>query len=147
VIGRGREASRLERLSRELGLAERVRFTGFIEDAARDALLAETRACAFPSEKEGWGLSVIEANALATPVVASDAPGLRDSIRHEETGLLVASGDVPGFAAALARLLVEDAETLRMRRAALEWSRHFDWERAADEMEAAIGLALAQERR
>ena len=34
-----------------------------------------------------------------------------------------------------------------MRRAALEWSRHFDWERAADEMETAIGLALAQEGR
>ncbi|MBW2424801.1 MAG: glycosyltransferase family 4 protein [Deltaproteobacteria bacterium] len=147
VIGRGREASRLEQLARELGLTERVRFTGFIEDAARDALLAETRACAFPSEKEGWGLSVIEANALATPVVASDAPGLRDSIRHEETGLLVAPRDVPGFAAALARLLVEDAETLRMRRAALEWSSRFDWERAADEMETAMGLALAQERR
>jgi glycosyltransferase involved in cell wall biosynthesis len=147
VIGRGKEASRLERLARELGLAERVRFTGFIQDAARDALLAETRACAFPSEKEGWGLSVIEANALATPVVASDAPGLRDSIRHEETGLLVPAGDVSAFAAALARLLVEDAETLRMRRAALEWSGRFDWERAADEMEAAIELALAQERR
>jgi glycosyltransferase involved in cell wall biosynthesis len=86
---------------------------------------------------------VIEANALATPVVASDVPGLRDSIRHEQTGLLVPAGDVPAFAEALTRLLAEDTFSLEIRRAAYEWSRRFDWTRAADEMEAAIEESLA----
>ncbi len=144
VIGRGPERARLEHQASDLGLAQRIRFTGFAPDAERDALLAETRACVFASEKEGWGLTVIEANALATPVVASDVPGLRDSVRHEQTGLLVPAGDVPAFAEALGRLLAEDAFSLAMRRAAYEWSQHFDWSRAADEMAAAIEEALAR---
>jgi glycosyltransferase involved in cell wall biosynthesis len=147
VIGRGPERPALERLSHELGLAERTRFTGFVGDDERDELIADARACAFPSAKEGWGLTVIEANALGTPVVATDAPGLRDSVRHGETGLLAPYADVPAFAAALARLLEQDAFALKMRRTAIEWSKRFDWERAADEMESAIEQTLATERR
>jgi len=147
VIGRGAARASLEAQAHALGLADRTRFTGFVDDAARDALLAQTRACVFPSEKEGWGLTVIEANALATPVVASDVPGLRDSIRDGETGRLVPAGDPGALAEALAGLLDENPLTLRMRRAALEWSRHFDWSRAADEMESALADSLAIARR
>jgi glycosyltransferase involved in cell wall biosynthesis len=138
VIGRGPERARLEDLAERLGLASRTRFTGFVSDAERDALLATTRACAFPSEKEGWGLTVIEANALGTPVVASDVPGLRDSVRDGETGLLVQPGDPEAMARALARLLEESAFSAQMQRAAHAWSQCFDWDRAADDMEAAI---------
>jgi glycosyltransferase involved in cell wall biosynthesis len=143
VIGKGSARNALEALTRRLDLAERVRFTGFVEDAERDALIAGSRACAFPSEKEGFGLTVIEANALATPVVASDAPGLRDSVRDGETGWLV---DAPGsgqaavelWAEALDRALEEDDDALAIRARCLEWSRRFDWDRAADEIESAI---------
>ncbi len=138
VIGRGPERARLERLAKRLGLASRTRFTGFVSDAERDALLATTRACAFPSEKEGWGLTVIEANALGTPVVASDTPGLRDSVRNGETGILVRPGDPEAMAEALARLLEESAFSAQMQRAAHAWSQRFDWDRAADDMESAI---------
>ncbi|MAG32868.1 MAG: hypothetical protein CL908_18475 [Deltaproteobacteria bacterium] len=143
VIGRGPERERLERLADTLGLSDRTRFTGFIDDAERDALLAETRACVFPSPKEGWGLTVIEANALATPVVALDAPGLRDSVRHEETGLLVSSPDPSAFAEALTRLLEENAATKRMRSRALAWSKQFRWDRAADDMQQAIERSIS----
>lgn len=148
VIGKGPEREALEALAVSLGIADRTCFTGFVSDTKRDALLAETRVCAFPSEKEGWGLTVIEANALGTPVVARDAPGLRDSIRHEKTGLLVAprSGHIDdetdAFARALARLLTESDETLAMREACLDWSAEFDWDRAADDMEQAIEGSL-----
>ena len=46
-----------------------------------------------PSPKEGWGLTVVEAGACGTAVVAADSPGLRDSVRRDETGLLVPYGD------------------------------------------------------
>jgi glycosyltransferase involved in cell wall biosynthesis len=150
IIGKGPERDSLERLARELGLEDRTRFAGFVTNAERDELLADTRVCAFPSEKEGWGLTVIEANALGTPVVARDAPGLRDSIRHEQTGLLVPPNDAgidsetDAYAQALAQLLTEDASTLAMRRECLEWSRRFDWDRAADDMEQAIERSLSE---
>jgi glycosyltransferase involved in cell wall biosynthesis len=138
VIGRGEDRPRLERLAAELGLASRTRFTGFVADDERDRLLAEARVCVFPSTKEGWGLTVIEANALGTPVVATDAPGLRDSVRHGETGWLVADRDVRGFADRIATLLGDDERAAQMSAAAVAWSHRFDWDRAADEMAAAL---------
>jgi len=160
IIGKGPERHRLEELARNLGLEGRTRFTGFVEDRERDALLAVTRVCVFPSEKEGWGLTVIEANALGTPVVARNAPGLRDSIRHGTTGLLVesmtpadpgrsrgtdADTEAGRYAEAMSKLLANREDALEMRSACLEWSRRFDWKRATDDMEAAIERCLGED--
>jgi len=143
VIGRGGALPGLQSLARELGIEGRTRFTGFVSNQERDALLAESRVCICASEKEGWGLTVIEANVLGTPVVATDTDGLRDSVRDGETGFLVASGDVNGFADRSARLLADDALAVRMSRAALEWSRGFDWDRSTEDMQEAMADALA----
>jgi glycosyltransferase involved in cell wall biosynthesis len=91
-----------------------------------------------PSAKEGWGLTVIEANAVGTPVVATDAPGLRDAVRDGKTGFLVAEDDVEGFADRIGSLLADDDLARTMAAAALEWSRGFNWDRAADEMAEAL---------
>ena len=142
IIGRGPDRERLERIAAEAGVTERTRFTGFVSDAERDALLAATRICVCPSHKEGWGLTVIEANALGVPVVATDAPGLRDSVRHDETGLLV-SDDAPGsfserLARAISDLLGDDARLARLSSGGLDWSQQFDWDVAAREMADAL---------
>jgi glycosyltransferase involved in cell wall biosynthesis len=144
VVGRGSDQSRLERLAAELGVAARVRFTGFVDDAERDRLLATSRVCACASAKEGWGLTVIESNALGTPNVASDAPGLRDSVRHGETGFLAPVGDDRAFAERIGALLGDDALAERMAGAARAFARRFEWERAADQMEAALGRVLQE---
>ncbi|MFK7895400.1 MAG: glycosyltransferase family 4 protein [Myxococcota bacterium] len=147
IIGRGPERDRLESLARERGLGECTEFPGFISNEARDALLADSRACIFPSEKEGWGLTVIEANALGTPVVARDAEGLRDSVRHQETGLLVPSEDPADYARALSRLLETNETVFEMRQAAVDWSRRFDWTRATDDLEELVEKSLNGTRR
>ena len=138
IVGRGPARPGLENLAETLGLSHRTRFAGFVTIDERDAILADSRVCVCPSEKEGWGLTVIEANASGTPVVATDADGLRDSVRDGETGFLVADEDVEGFAHAIDRLLGDDALSARMARSALDWSRTFDWEKAADDMAEAI---------
>jgi len=134
VIGRGGAQERLAALARELGLAERTRFTGFVTDEERDALLASTRVCVCPSEKEGWGLTVIESNATGTPVVARDAPGLRESVRHGETGFLVPDKSPEQFAERIAQLLDDDELSTRMSGDAMAWSKKFDWDVTAREM-------------
>lgn len=138
IIGRGSDRARLERAAAEIGLADRTHFAGFVSDEERDRLLAGARVCVCPSAKEGWGLTVIESNALGTPNVTSDAPGLRDSVRDGETGFLVPEGDVEAFAARIGALLGDDALAERMSAAALAWSRGFDWDRAAARMEASL---------
>ena len=144
VIGRGSAQDALASLARELGLAERTRFTGFVSDAERNALLLSTRVCVCPSEKEGWGLTVIESNATGTPVVAADAPGLRDSVRHGETGYLAETRSVAAFAERIGELLSDDELSTRMSRAALVWSKRFDWDTAASEMAEALEDARSQ---
>jgi glycosyltransferase involved in cell wall biosynthesis len=141
VIGRGPEQPRLERLAARLGLASRTRFAGFASDAERDALLAGARVCVCPSRKEGFGLTVIEANALGVPVVATDAPGLRDSVRDGETGFLAPDGDAEAFADRIGRVLGDPALAARLSEGALAWSRRFDWERTADELAGSLEAA------
>ncbi len=147
VIGRGSERDRLVERARELAILPRTRFTGFVADAERDALIASACAGVFPSQKEGFGLTVIEANALATPVVARDAPGLRDSIRDGETGWLVAGDEPEAYARALTPLLEQGEPARAMRRSALAWSKQFDWDRAADELLAALEICIARKAR
>jgi glycosyltransferase involved in cell wall biosynthesis len=144
VIGRGQSRAALEQVARELGLAERTQFVGFVSDAERDRILGEARVCVCPSVKEGWGLTVIESNAVGVPVVATDAPGLRDAVRDGETGFLVPEGDVAAFADRIARLLGDDALAARMSDAAATWARGFTWDAAADGMERVLDEARAR---
>jgi len=144
VVGRGTAQPRLEALADALGLTARTRFTGFLPDADRDALLATVRVCVQPSAKEGFGLTVLEANAAGAPVVASDVMGLRDSVRDGETGFLVPSGNPDGFAERVCTLLADDALATRMSAAALAWAGRFDWGAAAAAMGEVIAAALAR---
>ena len=141
--GRARSARGSSAWRAALGLAARVHFPGFVGDAERDRLLAGARVCACASAKEGWGLTVIESNALGTPNVASDAPGLRDSVRDGETGFLVPVGDEAAFADASTRLLGDDALAQRMS-ARRSPARRFDWERAAATRWKAIVARVAE---
>jgi len=142
VVGRGAERPRLEALAAELGMGARVRFTGFVSDEERDTLLAGARVAVCPSVKEGWGLTVIECNALGVPVIATDAPGLRDAVRHDETGLLVADGPSRGFTERLVGAidaLLDDPDRLaRLATAARTWAQRFDWDASAERMAQAL---------
>jgi glycosyltransferase involved in cell wall biosynthesis len=108
-----------------------VRFLGFITEGEKLALLREAWALAFTSPKEGWGITNLEAAACATPVVASDSPGLRESVRDGETGFLVPHGDVPALAAAMSRLANEPGLVDQLGAKARRFAERFTWESAA----------------
>jgi glycosyltransferase involved in cell wall biosynthesis len=84
-----------------------------------------------PSPKEGWGLTVVEAGASGTAVVAADSPGLRDSVRRDETGLLVPYGDDDALADALIRVLTDTALRERLAAAGVRWAARFTWQDCA----------------
>ena len=141
IIGKGTDSEYLAGVARNEGIGDRTHFHGFVDDEERDRLIAMARVFVCPSTKEGWGLTVIESNALGTPVVATDAPGLQDSIENDRTGFLVPDRDVDAFADRIGRLLADDALWRRMSDAGLEWSQHFDWNVAAEQMGRSLEAA------
>src|SRR5262249_21757029 len=143
IVGRGDAVPSLQERARQLGLDDAVEFRGFVDEAEKVALYRAARVFVNPSEKEGWGLTVIEANACGTPVVASDSPGLRDSVRQDETGFLVPHGDVGAFADAVIRVLRDDDTWRRLRTGAIEWAEQFRWDAVTDEVEAVIQRAAS----
>jgi glycosyltransferase involved in cell wall biosynthesis len=109
--GNERSERQLRELADSLGLGERLRMLGFREDI--DTVLAAADAVAVPSTRpEPLGLVALEGAAAGLPVVASDHGGVREAVRHGETGLLVTPGDAPALAQAL-RLLGDDSELAR----------------------------------
>jgi glycosyltransferase involved in cell wall biosynthesis len=138
IVGRGDAVGPLKRQVARLGLGDAVDFRGFVEEHEKVALYQAARVFVNPSEKEGWGLTVLEAAACGVPSVASDSPGLRDSVRHDESGVLVTHGDAGACAAALVRLLKDDATWHRLRIGALAWTQRFTWDGVTDEIEAMV---------
>ena len=133
VAGTGDHRPALERLAGSLALSERVQFLGFVGEAEKLDLLRRAWALAFASPKEGWGITNLEAAGCATPVVASDSPGLRESVRHGETGFLVPHGDVAAMAARLDAIAASPALVATLGQGARRFAESFTWERAARE--------------
>jgi len=135
VAGAGDQRSHLEEEAKELGLgAEGVRFLGYVSEERKVELLRQAWVHTLTSVKEGWGIANMEAAACGTPSVASNVPGLRDSVVHEETGLLVPHGDVELLAGALRRLIENEELRGRMGLAAREFSMRLSWDRTAELM-------------
>jgi glycosyltransferase involved in cell wall biosynthesis len=135
IAGNGDDRPRLEALAATLGLGDAVRFLGFVDEETKLSLLRRAVANVFPSPKEGWGITVMEAAACGTPSLASDSPGLRDSVRDGETGLLVPHGDVAAMAAAMLRLAGDPTLVATLGRAARQHAERLSWESATDQVE------------
>ena len=131
IAGQGNDRPRLERVVADLGLEGTVRFLGFVSEAEKRTLLRRAWATVFPSLKEGWGITNVEAAACGTPAVAADSPGLRESVRHEVTGLLVPPDDPAAIAAALTRLAADPVLVTRLGQGGRTFAESLSWETAA----------------
>jgi glycosyltransferase involved in cell wall biosynthesis len=144
IVGDGDDRNRLEALARDTGVHELVKFEGFVTEERKVELLQQMWIKVSTSTKEGWGLTVIEANACGTPVIASDVPGLRDAVRDNETGLLYRHGDIADLAGKIMTLLSNASVRDRLRDAALKWARSFSWEDTARNVAARMEETLAR---
>ena len=141
VAGRGDARPALESTARDLGIGELVRFAGFVSEEDKAELLSRSWCHVITSPKEGWGIVSMEASASGTPTIASDSPGLRETVRHGETGHLVPHGDVDALAAALGQFTrLENCD--RLGRAARSMAEEHSWTRMADSFEELL-LCLA----
>jgi len=133
IVGDGPHRSALERKVGRMGLTGSVEFKGYMEHEELVTFLNRAHVLVNPSPKEGWGLTVVEANACGIPVVASDRPGLKDSVIDGRTGFLVPYGDVEAFAGKMIELLDDRDLWETMSGAALDRVKELTWERCARE--------------
>jgi glycosyltransferase involved in cell wall biosynthesis len=124
LIGDGALMSEAQAMTRELGLAERVRFLGQRTDVAER--LAEAQIALLISNWEGFPRSILEAMRAGLPVVASDVGGIAESVKDGETGFVVRQGDVDGLRQRLRELLADPELRTRMGRSGRErYERQF----------------------
>ncbi|MFH1314205.1 MAG: glycosyltransferase family 4 protein [Candidatus Eisenbacteria bacterium] len=103
LVGDGKERGRLEQMGRELGLEDKLIFTGWLDSPY--PVLSRMDILVLPSLWEGLGVTILEAMALGKPVVATKVGGIPEVVSDGETGLLVPSGDEEALASALHKLL------------------------------------------
>jgi glycosyltransferase involved in cell wall biosynthesis len=131
VAGDGRERGALEAQARTLGVTERVAFLGYRDDVA--ALLRDADVFVLPSLYEGLPVSLLEAMAAGTPVVATAVDGTDEAIVHGESGILVPPRDPVALARAIQDVLADPALARRLVKYGKERVRqHFSAEAAAE---------------
>ncbi|HTR97382.1 MAG TPA: glycosyltransferase family 4 protein [Candidatus Acidoferrales bacterium] len=138
IVGDGPWQPELVRQAAARGVAHAVEFAGFTPAAEKVRRMQAAWALLQPSPKEGWGLTVVEAGACGTAVVAANSPGLRDSVRADETGLLVRSEDDDALAGACVRVLTDAGLRERLAAAGVRWAARFRWDDCARRSLAAL---------
>jgi len=132
IVGEGEMMDRLSQLAKRLKVENKVTFFGKISDSDKALLLSQSWVVLQPSQLEGWGITVIEANASGTPVIASEVSGLRDSIVHGETGVLVELKNIDAFAGAMIDFISDEKYRTYLSGSAYLWSQNFNWEKSSN---------------
>jgi glycosyltransferase involved in cell wall biosynthesis len=138
IVGEGSLETRLKALCRELNMADRVEFTGFVEHEKVPEYLSRMDIFVVPSvlSSETFGVAAVEAAACQLPVIASNIGGLPEVVAEGETGFLVPARD-PGAIAKKLELLIAD-ESLRrsMGQKGREFvKKYYVWQTNAARME------------
>jgi glycosyltransferase involved in cell wall biosynthesis len=131
IVGDGDYKGHLMDFAKKLNLEDQVEFTGYVDKHEKVKRLQKSWVAVCPSLKEGWGLTNIEANACGTPVVASNVPGLKDSVIGGKTGLLFEYGNVQELSRCMIKILSDTDYRENLIRGGIAWAKTFSWDEAA----------------
>lgn len=131
IAGEGDSMESLHKLVAEMKLQKSVIFFGKVSEEEKIKLLSESWVALQPSQVEGWGITVLEANACGTPVIASNVNGLRDSIVDGKTGILTPVRNINSLSKTMYKVLTRPKYREYLTANAREWSRKFSWDTCA----------------
>ena len=135
IVGEGTEEGALRAEARRRGVERRVVFVGASHEVER--YMISFSALVLPSRQEALPVTLLEAAALAIPVIAADVGGVREIVDPRETGLLYPTGDVDGLVRAIRGILEDPSRAATLGCASRERvARVFGVSRFADETEA-----------
>ena len=132
VIGSGVSdyITMLKKKIRDYKITDSVTFFGFVSEERKFGLLSKAHILIVPSVHEGWGLAVIEAASQATPTVAYNVSGLRDSVKNGETGVILRKNIPQALAKEAYLLLMDKKRYTQFQKNCLEWARSLKWANA-----------------
>jgi glycosyltransferase involved in cell wall biosynthesis len=118
--------------------ADDIEYKGRVSTEEKLKLMREAHVITATSIKEGWGLIVTEAASQGTPAVVYDVDGLRDSVRHEQTGL-VTEPTPQSLAARVIELVSNEPKYRRIRQAAWNWSKNITFDQSYKDFTRIVG--------
>lgn len=135
IVGGGSKAytSKLRSLVEDLDVSSRVKFWGRVSEKKKIDLMRQAHVLMHTSIKEGWGLVVLEAASQGTPSVVYDVPGLRDTVRHNETGIVVKINNPSNMTEEIDKLIQNQPLYAKLQTEGLVWSKSFTWKNAANQ--------------
>ncbi|MBN1151458.1 glycosyltransferase family 4 protein [candidate division WOR-3 bacterium] len=132
IVGDGDALTGLKKIASKMLNPEDYEFKGFVSLEEKVYWMRKANIVVNTSEKEGWGLTGVEANACGTAVVASDSPGIKDSIIDGISGILVRHGDLDDLTKAVSNLLKDVEQRKKIETGAIERVKDLTWENAAE---------------
>ena len=130
IIGEGSERPALENLAKDIGVE--VNFTGKIErheDVLR--VLKSSALFVLPSQRESFGITILEAMMSGVPVISTATEGPKDHIKNGETGFLVGIGDYKGLGEKMIEVLSEKKLYNNLSKNGIQYAKQHDWENIA----------------
>jgi len=117
-----------------------VTIFGHISNEKKYELMSRAHMILVPAVREGWGLIVTEANAMSTPAIGYDVNGLRDSIRHDETGIIVKEKSPEAMGQQAVSLFKDSERLFKYSKNALEDSKQYSWDRTVNSFQEVIDI-------
>lgn len=135
IVGEGDKAyvEQLKNTTKEYLIAPKVKFFGKVSDLKKIELIGKAHLLLHASIKEGWGLVVIEAASQGTPSVVYNVAGLRDSVKNNETGIILKENSSKEMAKQAVLLLNEKKKYESFQKNGFLWAKSLTWEKATEE--------------
>lgn len=133
VAGTGKDEKKLKALIGQMRLEKNVMTAGRVGGMKKMRLFSESLATVIPSRYESWGIVSLESQACGTPVVASNIPGLRQTVISKETGFLFSDRDE--FLRCCLKIIKDSRLREKMSSNAKKFAKNFSWDKLAAEQE------------
>ena len=116
----------------------KIIYHGFVSNEEKLRLMSQSHCLVFPSEREGWGLTVTEGAAVGTPSIVYNSPGLRDAVQMGQSGFMTKENNVENILELMKKSVEDKALYKKIQTNAYEFSKELNWDKTANAFDLAI---------
>ena len=117
---------------------DKIIYHGFVSEEEKLELMSRSHCLIFPSEREGWGLTVTEGAAVGTPSIVYDSPGLRDAVKMGQAGFMTKENSVEAILELMEKSVTDLDYYKQIQTTAYEFSKELNWDKTAQAFDSTI---------